>query len=100
MRNLLKSIGKIAADVIENQEVIIPITPDMLLIIFRKNINKSEKDTIHNLDVSFREEQLCISGLTKKLLMPIQFEICLKPSQAQDRVLYFNVIGMKPLNQG
>ncbi|MCP8970951.1 hypothetical protein [Ectobacillus ponti] len=99
MKNFMDRIKQFAADAIEAGGIPIPVTADMLLMLFRAGTKQEKANEIHNLDVTFREDTVSISGFTRKMLMEIQFELQLKPVKAKDRTLYFEVVKMKPLNQ-
>jgi hypothetical protein len=99
MKDFLRRMGRIAHKKLEDKGLPIPITADMLLWMFRNQKN-DERESIHNIDVVFKDDFIRISGLVKKLLIQIYFEIDLKPLKAEKRILCFQVLRMKPLNQG
>lgn len=80
-----------------DKAVPIPISADRLLWVFRKGMKEQEE--VRNLDVSFGSDAICISGLTKKMMLQVYFEIHVKPLKAEHRTLYFTIPYMKPLNQ-
>lgn len=98
MSKFFKKLKGTLKSVATEKAVPIPITADRLLWMFRKGIQEQEEE-IRNLDVSLRGGTVCISGLTKKLLLQVYFEIDLKPLKAEHRTLYFTVPYMKPFNQ-
>lgn len=98
MNGFFKKLKGTFKSVAVDKGVSIPITADRLLWMFRKGMKEQEEE-IRNLDVSFRGETICISGLTTKLLLQVYFEFDLKPLKAEYRTLYFTVPYMKPFNQ-
>lgn len=72
------------------------ITSDMLMYLLKKQIDQNDK--VYNLNITFKEDFIRFSGVTKKLLIEIPFELDLKPLRSEGRVLYFDVKNMKPLN--
>ena len=98
VNNLLKEESSLISQVkkkVEEKHLQIPISSEMILYILkRQNI-----EGISNLDVTILEESMKISGLAKKMMVSINFSIDLKPISASGRVITFEVISMKPLNQ-
>ncbi|MDF0728891.1 hypothetical protein PY093_19960 [Cytobacillus sp. S13-E01] len=80
---------------IEDKQVQIPINSEMILYILKKQ----EIEGISNLDVTITDDLMKISGIAKKMLLSIDFSFDLKPKSTSGRVITFEVVGMKPLNQ-
>ncbi|MCP8970746.1 hypothetical protein [Ectobacillus ponti] len=72
----------------------IPITADMLLWAFRRQ----RESGIHHVDIAIGEETVTVSGLTTKLGLQVYFEVEIRPVRAEQRLLYFQIQQMKPLN--
>lgn len=79
----------------EEKYVTIPIKAEMLLHLFRKQ----RIEGISNLDVSINNKSVVISGIAKKVL-DIVFYVEIIPIRAEGRKLYFEIMNMKPINQG
>ncbi|TYR80547.1 hypothetical protein FZC66_09220 [Priestia megaterium] len=77
--------------------VTIPITSHMLMCIFQKQMSK--QDQIQQFAISFHGDVIHVSGIVKKFLLKIPFEIVLRPLQANQRILLFEIKNMKPTNQ-
>ena len=89
--SLLSKTKKSLAD----KYIKIPITEEMFLYVF----NKQNVEGIEDLTIEFAESTFQIKGSVKKMLIPIQFYIELKPKNANGRSLSFDIVELKPLNQ-
>lgn len=79
----------------EDKYIKIPIKAEMLLHLLKKNPIQA----VSNLDVSFMNQSIIVSGIAKKVVS-IAFYIELMPIRAEGRKLYFDITKMKPINQG
>ncbi|MEH6943963.1 hypothetical protein [Bacillus sp. JJ722] len=79
----------------EEKYVTIPIKAEMLLHLFRKQ----KIEGISNLDVVINNTSVVVSGMAKKVF-DIAFYVEIIPIRAEGRNLYFEIINMKPINQG
>ncbi|ASN04508.1 hypothetical protein [Virgibacillus necropolis] len=75
--------------------VSLPITSDMFLWTLQKGINKN--DAIRDLNVSFVNGLITISGNKEMPLKSIKFKVGLKPIHAHGRTLKLKLVTAKPV---
>ncbi|WP_157950914.1 hypothetical protein [Peribacillus acanthi] len=78
----------------ENLNMSVPLTESMILFLLKK----SSLDGVSNLEVKMSDETLVISGIMKKTMLVIPFEVGLKPVSANGRILTFQIESFRPLN--
>ncbi|WP_163102099.1 hypothetical protein [Peribacillus alkalitolerans] len=78
----------------ENFNVSVPLTESMILYLLKK----SSLEGVSNLEVKMHDEILVISGIMKKTMLAIPFEVGLKPVSANGRILTFLIESFRPLN--
>lgn len=86
-----------AKEKLADKGISIPVTADMLMRVLQKHVQ--EQDHLHTLSVSFPEDRIRFEGTIKKFWLAIPFELDVKPVKAEKRMLIFEVVHMKPLNQ-
>ncbi|MDE5413190.1 hypothetical protein [Alkalihalobacterium chitinilyticum] len=62
-------------------------------------VNKKKVKGITDLTIRLIEDKMVINGTAKKLKIPIHFQIVLRPLEANNRHLSFQVTDLKPVNQ-
>lgn len=76
----------------------LPISSNLLLRIFEKRL--ARQNSVQDLSISMQNDLIRFSGVAKKLIFNMHFEIDLKPIHADKRMLYFQVDRITPLNLG
>ncbi|SDQ21396.1 hypothetical protein SAMN05216232_1101 [Virgibacillus subterraneus] len=81
-----------------NLGVNLPISSNILLRIFEKRL--ARQNSVQDLSICMQDDLIRFSGVAKKLIFNMNFEIDLKPIHADKRVLYFQIDRITPLNLG
>ncbi|MCT8137663.1 hypothetical protein H1D32_07785 [Anaerobacillus sp. CMMVII] len=95
IKELLNGITGELTSFINERTITVRITSQKLL----KILEKQHLPEVTNLDVKIINERIIISGMQKRLLLNINFRIELIPVQSVKRIIYFDILNMKPINQ-
>lgn len=92
MKNFINRITDIVSKYSEHG-ISIPITPEMILYMLKKK----ELQDIENLDVTFEADAMKVTGVVRKLKVPVVFSITLIPERVLERNACFRMEKMTPI---